>query len=269
MPTNVKTASKAPWNRMTALLFVLLFGIIGATLLVRSFASTAPLYLSPETQTVQNGSTFTVDIRMSMSTNVDGVTAHVTYDPAVMDFVSVDASNSIFPTALSMTGGNGKVDIDRGTFSPTVFPSGSLVARITFNAKTASASSSLQLRGNVTYQGQYLNPGTSGATVTVNDSTPPTNGDTTKPTVTISQPASGSSPVKNKFVINASANDDVGVTNMQVVIDGSVVLNSSNDQVSYTWNVAGKKTSSGAHTIQVRASDAAGNVGSSSVTVNK
>jgi hypothetical protein len=186
-----------------------------------------------------------------------------------MDFVSVNGTNSVFPSELLMNGGNGTVNINRGTFTPAIFPSGSLVATITFTAKTATSSSALQLTGNVAYQGTYLNPGTSGATVTVNDTTPPpTNGDTTAPVVTITSPANNAAPVKNKFTVVANATDDVGVRTMQVVIDGSVVLNSTSSQVSYTWNVAGKKVSQGTHTIMVRATDAAGNTGSSTVTVS-
>jgi hypothetical protein len=263
----VKTSGRPMWQKALVAAFILAFGVLGGSLLIRSFAATAPLYLSPETQTVQQGSTFTVDVRMSMSTAVDSVTAHITYDPTVMDFVSVNGANSVFPTQLAMTGGNGTVQIDRGTFTPQVYPAGSLIATITFSAKTSVNGSPLQMSGNVAYQGQYLNPGTSGANVVISDPTPPSNGDITKPVVTIAQPASGDTPSKNKFVISASATDDVGVSNMQVIIDGSVVLNSSSSQVGYTWNVAGKKVTKGDHTILVRATDAAGNVGSSSVTV--
>jgi hypothetical protein len=267
--TKVKTAGKSLWQKVLVGVFILAFGAIGGTLLVRSFAATAPLYLSPETQTVQNGATFTVDVRMSVNTTVDSVTAKVTYDPAVLDFVSVNTAESVFPTELQTSGGSGVVNISRGTFSPASFPAGSLIATMTFTAKATTSTTSLQLSGNAAYQGTFLNPGTSGATITVNDTTPPpppTNGDTTAPVVTISSPASGSAPVRNKYNINASASDDVGVRSMQIVIDGSVVLNSNASQVSYNWNVAGKKVSAGNHTITVRATDAAGNVGSSLVT---
>lgn len=271
VPNKVKLAgSMSGWRRAILVVFIVAFGAAGSALLLRSFAATAPLYLSPESQSVQKGSTFTVDVRMNINSTVDSVSAKITYDPAVMDFVSIDAANSVFPSELLMNGGNGTVNINRGTFTPAVFPGGSLVATVSFTAKSSVSSSALQLSGNAAYQGNFLNPGVSGATVTITDPTPPpTNNDTTSPVVSITQPAAGAKPVRSKFIVSASATDNVGVTNMQVVIDGKVVLSTASDQLAYTWSVNGKKVTTGAHTITVRASDAAGNVGSSGVTVYK
>ena len=68
-------------------------------------------------------------------------------------------------------------------------------------------------------------------------------------------------------VVNATASDNVGVTQMQILIDGSVVASNTNS-TSLSFNFNTTTVSNGSHTIVSKAFDAAGNVGTSStVTV--
>jgi uncharacterized membrane protein len=96
--------------------------------------------------------------------------------------------------------------------------------------------------------------------------TTPAATDTTPPTTSISAPASGAT-VSGTVAINATASDNVGVTQMQILIDGSVVASNTNaTALSFNWNTT--TVANGSHTILSKAFDAAGNVGtSSSVTV--
>jgi len=59
----------------------------------------------------------------------------------------------------------------------------------------------------------------------LNVTTPGT--DTTLPTTSITSPANGAT-VSDTFVVNATASDNVGVTQMQILIDGSVAASNTN-----------------------------------------
>ncbi len=90
--------------------------------------------------------------------------------------------------------------------------------------------------------------------------------DTTPPTTSITAPANGAT-VSGTVAINATASDNVGVTQMQILIDGTVAASNTNaTTLSFNWNSA--SVANGSHTIVSKAFDAAGNVGTSAtVTV--
>ncbi len=96
--------------------------------------------------------------------------------------------------------------------------------------------------------------------------TTPSTTDTTPPTTSVSAPANGAT-VSGTVTVNATASDNVGVTQMQLLIDGSVVASNTNlTSLSFAWNTTA--LANGSHTIVSKAFDAAGNVGTSAtVTV--
>ncbi len=90
-------------------------------------------------------------------------------------------------------------------------------------------------------------------------------GDTTPPTTAITAPANGAT-VSGTVSVTASASDNVGVTQVQFYIDGVLASTDTTSPYSYSWNTTA--VANGSHTIYSRASDAAGNTGTSStVTV--
>jgi uncharacterized membrane protein len=90
--------------------------------------------------------------------------------------------------------------------------------------------------------------------------------DTTPPTTSVTAPANGAT-VSGTVAVNATAADDVGVTQMQILIDGSVVASNTN-ATSLSFNFNTTTVANGSHTIISKAFDAAGNVGTSAtVTV--
>lgn len=93
-----------------------------------------------------------------------------------------------------------------------------------------------------------------------------TQGDATAPSVAISSPANGAR-VGYWTPVSAQATDNVQVTKMEVYIDGTLRASSSTSSISYTW--VSYYDAAGSHTITVKAYDAAGNVGQSSVVVTK
>jgi len=100
------------------------------------------------------------------------------------------------------------------------------------------------------------------ASVTVNVANPVA--DTTPPTVSISAPTNSAS-VSGTVSVQGTAADNVGVTKIELDVDGAVVTTTTTSPFSFSWNTASK--ANGSHTLTVKAYDAANNVGSASVTV--
>lgn len=258
-----KKAASSHWyqaRRWQLLVFVVVFAAIGGFALLRSFAATAQFYVQPATTTVTTGQTFSVAVRINPGTTIDTVDATLTYDPSVLQFDSIDASSSAFPTEVVSTGGNGTVSLTRTALSPLTVSSDSLVASVSFTALKTVSNSSLQLSGDVAYQGNSVSASDTPGSVTV--TAPP---DTTAPTVTITSPQAGATG--SKFQVAATASDNVGVTKMQVYTDGKLVSTSSSSNIQYAWNLKGKASHQTTHTLQVKAYDAAGNVQTASETV--
>lgn len=93
----------------------------------------------------------------------------------------------------------------------------------------------------------------------------PTAIDTIPPTVSISAPGNGVN-VTGTISIQGTATDNVGVTSVSLYIDGQLASSSSASSFSFSWNTL--NVLNGSHTLKVQAADAAGNLGSSSITVN-
>ena len=89
--------------------------------------------------------------------------------------------------------------------------------------------------------------------------------DTTPPSTSISSPANGAT-VSGTVTVSASATDNVGVTKMELYIDGTLAVSATSGPISYSWNTT--LVANGSHSLNTKAYDAAGNVGtSSSITV--
>jgi hypothetical protein len=84
-------------------------------------------------------------------------------------------------------------------------------------------------------------------------------GDTSPPTVSLSSPANGAS-VSGSVAVSATASDNVGVTRVDFFVDGS--LEGSDTSLPWGFGLDTTALTSGAHTIGVRAYDAAGNASS-------
>ncbi len=90
--------------------------------------------------------------------------------------------------------------------------------------------------------------------------------DTIAPTASITSPANGAT-VSGTVTVRASASDNVGVTGMTLFINGKQVATSTSGSLSYSWNT--RKLAAGSYTLKVEARDAAGNVGSHSISVRR
>uniref|UniRef100_A0A6S6M1H7 Fibronectin type-III domain-containing protein n=1 Tax=Citrifermentans bremense TaxID=60035 RepID=A0A6S6M1H7_9BACT len=92
-----------------------------------------------------------------------------------------------------------------------------------------------------------------------------TTGDTTAPVVSIAKPVAGST-VSGIATISANATDNVGVKKVEYYVNGVLRITSTTAPWTITWGTTNYPN--GPNTVMVKAYDAAGNVGQSSVTVN-
>src|SRR5262249_2064272 len=89
--------------------------------------------------------------------------------------------------------------------------------------------------------------------------------DTTPPTISITSPVSGAR-VSGNVSVYVNTTDNVAVVKVELYVDGSLSSSSTTSPFTTKWNA--RKAASGAHTLQCKAYDAAGNVGASAaVTV--
>jgi hypothetical protein len=90
--------------------------------------------------------------------------------------------------------------------------------------------------------------------------------DTSAPTVTVTNPLSGSTVARNSTVtIRASASDDVSVAKVEFYVDNTLKSTDTLAPYSYDWKVPGSPNKS--YTLSAKAYDAQGNATSAGVTV--
>ena len=92
--------------------------------------------------------------------------------------------------------------------------------------------------------------------------------DTTAPTVSIASPTDGST-VSGSITVNANASDNVGVTKVELYVDGT--LTSTDTSSPYSFPLYTSSLSTGTHSLVARAYDAAGNASNSTavnITIN-
>jgi hypothetical protein len=94
---------------------------------------------------------------------------------------------------------------------------------------------------------------------------PVTTPDTVAPVVRIVNPVAGA--VSGNVAVSVSATDNLGAAALshELLVDGRVVAKGSGGSLSYNWNT--RKLGAGVHIVQANVRDAAGNVGSATVSV--
>jgi hypothetical protein len=166
---------------------------------------------------------------------------------------------------------NDQVQAQVSTNGSTWSNVGSAVSR--YNGSTGWAQATVDLSA---YKGQSVYLGFLGISAYGNDeyvddvtvTTSGSGGDTTPPTTSITAPTSGAT-VSATTTVSASASDNVGVTKVEFYLDGALQSTDTTSPYSWSWNTTA--STNGSHTLQSKAYDAAGNVGSStsiSVTVS-
>ncbi|MGB2714071.1 MAG: Ig-like domain-containing protein, partial [Vicinamibacterales bacterium] len=91
-----------------------------------------------------------------------------------------------------------------------------------------------------------------------------TTGDIQPPTTSITSPSNGAT-VSGPTSVTATASDNVGVTRVELWVDGALALTDTSSPYTFSWNTT--TVSNGSHSLQSRAYDAAGLTGSSSTVL--
>jgi Concanavalin A-like lectin/glucanases superfamily/Bacterial Ig domain len=177
------------------------------------------------------------------------------------------------PMGLTAIGGHGRVDLSWTASTDNVGVTGYDIHRSTTAGFVLSAATKVgQTTTATTYADAGLTPGTYYYRVVardaVNNSSAPSDEtsavagvDTTPPTVSVTAPAAGAT-VSGTVTLTATASDNVGVSSVQFRVDG--VDGGSPDTTapySVSWNTT--MFTNGSHAITAVATDAAGNVGTS------
>ncbi|MDQ1510575.1 MAG: hypothetical protein QOG50_2419 [Actinomycetota bacterium] len=147
------------------------------------------------------------------------------------------------------------VSIDSGSYRPaggTASWTYALDATSLSNANHTITSKATDLAGNSS---------TSSVTVVVSNTTV----DATAPTVSITTPQNGATATAGAVSVAGNAGDNVGVATVSIAVDGGVPTLATG---TTSWTVVISSLGAGSHSINARASDAAGNVGTATVTVN-
>jgi thermitase len=92
--------------------------------------------------------------------------------------------------------------------------------------------------------------------------TAPPPSDTTPPTEAITSPANGAT-VSGNITVSVSASDNVGVTRVELYLDGVLFATDSTAAYSFAWDTT--QSSNGTHTLQAIAYDAASNSEASNI----
>lgn len=200
-----KKAFNKSHKKHLTIIVVLLFAIVGVTILVFSKAATPPpssggtvglavggtsrYTLTPATGTYAVNAIIPLTVKVSTSDNVNTVVANLTYNDNQLDFMSIDTSGGTFTDCIRNRGGSGVVSINCGLPGTTATGNDLKVAIVNFKV-TATGSSTISMAStSAVYKDNAVNVW-DGATIGANytlgtTTTPPTNGGgggTTTPT---------------------------------------------------------------------------------------
>lgn len=240
-----------------AFVFVLLFAGVGASLIAFSRAATeATITLTPATKQVSVGETIDVTVSAnSNTTQVNAVQADLSFDPAKLEFVSIDAATSGFSIEAEHSSADGKVTVARGS-----------IANLSGNQTIAVVRLKALVPGtvavNVDDTSQLLQSSdsaniltsTTGANYTVTDSTPPS----------IPGVATMTNSTATSIALAwTAATDNVAVTGYNVYRNGVKVGSSSS--LTYTDNGLAPSNS---YSYTISARDNGGNESAKSAAVS-
>jgi hypothetical protein len=167
------------------------------------------------------------------------------------------------PTAGAMVSGTTSINASAsGVVSVSFSVDGVLDCTATASPYACPWNTSSAANGGHTLKATALdalgNASTASISVTVSNVTP----DTTPPTVSMASPAIGST-VSGNVQVTVRTTDNVAVVKVELYVDGSLTATSTSAPFTTKWNTSPKGVAKGAHALQTKAYDAAGNAGTS------
>jgi thermitase len=156
---------------------------------------------------------------------------------------------------------------NRGVASVSFYVDGILYSTKTASPYTFSWNTTQAANGSHTLRAVATD--TSGNSSTAQISVSVSNlSDTTPPVVSITSPSNGSTVSGSKVTINVSATDSGGISRVELYVDGA--LKATLTSAPYAFNQNPRNWTAGAHILQAKAYDRAGNMGvSTTITVYK
>jgi hypothetical protein len=121
--------------------------LVGTVAVVQSFAANEQLYLAPANGSVEVGSTVAVQIRVNTGTeSTNAVQANLTYDPAKLEYVNVDAAGTAFSLAANSQTAAGSIQLARATGGGEAAATGdNLFATVNFKALAGTGTASVSI----------------------------------------------------------------------------------------------------------------------------
>lgn len=120
---------------------------VGTFFVFRSFGATGTITVTPSTSSVKQGDTFSITVNATTGTEPTTIAqAYITYDPAVLEYVSSDYSGSSFSTNSPEAGqGSGYFVMSRANLdNPSNAPAGNLtVGTINFKVLAAEGTATI------------------------------------------------------------------------------------------------------------------------------
>jgi hypothetical protein len=210
--------------------------------------ATSSSYTTPATASSDNGMQFTVTVSNTVGT-VTSSAATLTVNPAVATLQITTAQLSdgtvglAYSDALSATGGS-------TPYSWSVL-SGTLPDGLTLNSG-GSISGTPSLAGSFSFSVQVKDAAsqTASRNFTISVAT------AAAPTVSISSPASGAT-VSGTVAVSGVATDAVGISSVQVAVDGGSYSNASGTN-NWSFSLDTASLSNGAHSLAAKTTNAAG-----------
>jgi endo-alpha-1,4-polygalactosaminidase (GH114 family) len=225
---------------------------LGGTYLNASGASVTSVTLAPATAAILTKASVNVtdtippSVQLTAPVNGNTVSGTTNVTASATDNVGITRIEFYVDNALKQSGTGSTYAWDTSSYT--------------------NASHTLQVRA---YDAAGNVGASAAATITVSNSTPTTTApDTTPPTLSITSPANGAR-VRGSVTISAKASDNVGVTSIELYLDGKLYASAQSYSISAGWNTSPKRVGYGTHIIKAVAKDAAGNSSSTSISVTK
>lgn len=274
-----KTTNNSKNNKLK-LIVLIVFALIGTFVLTRIFAEGTNVRLTSASSTVEKGKTFSVTIRANTgSTGVTVGQAHLVFNPAQLEYVSVNTDNSSFSNVSPENkSGSGFVKVSRFSLPP--FPSGDLIlGTVNFKMLAESGSVNIGVEGAAIDKTYFANADDSSNIVTSTtgisfqatkaqqpDPTDPTE---PEPVVVPVTPGGGTTPEVPRGTplipqANSTTQSGQEVTSTDYYVDGEFVGSSSgpDDPLSIDTN----NLNAGEHEITARSKTADGSAEESKQT---